>query len=113
MGRWACNYRKASVVIPSTTANGWPACGFRTSGPRSLYLLGALAIGIGAWPEIIRPGTPWDLIPSVAFSLYETYSLLLLVGVALLIAVVRRPFASGREFGWLELELARQPRTDL
>jgi len=53
-----------------------------------LCLFSGIVIGIGAWPEIMRPGSPWDLIRCVAFSLYGAYSLLLLVRVALLIAVV-------------------------
>jgi len=55
---------------------------------RFLCLFSAIVIGIRAWPEIIRPGSPWDLICSVALSLYGAYSLVLLVGVALLISMV-------------------------
>ncbi|MGC9972123.1 MAG: hypothetical protein ABSE56_16205 [Bryobacteraceae bacterium] len=50
---------------------------------RFLYLFNGIVLGIGAWPEIINPGKPWDLIHSVAFSLYAAYSLLMLLGVRL------------------------------
>src|SRR5215467_2866748 len=55
----------------------------RLYGMRAFYLFNALVIGYGAWPEIISPGKPWDMIHSVAFSLYAGYSLLLLLGVLL------------------------------
>jgi ABC-type antimicrobial peptide transport system permease subunit len=83
---------------------------------RFLYLFSGIVIRIGAWPEIIRPGSPWDLIRSVAFSLYGAYSLPLLVGVALLIAMVGVAgvlafSVSGRtgEFG-VRLSVGTQPR---
>ena len=50
---------------------------------RGFYLFNALVIGYGAWPEIISPAKPWDMIHSVAFSLYAGYSVLLLLGVLL------------------------------
>jgi len=50
---------------------------------RLLYLFNGIVIGIGAWPEIIHSEKPWDLIHSVAFSLYAAYSLLMLLGVQL------------------------------
>src|SRR5215467_12228917 len=50
---------------------------------RAFYLFNALVIGYGAWPEIINPGKTWDMIHSVAFSLYSGYSILLLLGVLL------------------------------
>jgi hypothetical protein len=84
---------------------------------RFLYLLICVVIGIGAWPEIITPGSPWDLIRSVAYSFYGAYSLLLLLGVALLIPVlgfagVLAFSVSGRtrEFGgWLAV--GAEPRS--
>jgi hypothetical protein len=46
------------------------------------YLFNAIVIGAGAWPELINSREPWDLIRSIAFSIYAAYSLLMLVGVA-------------------------------
>ncbi len=47
------------------------------------YLFNAIVIGAGAWPELMNPREPWDLIRSIAFSIYAAYSLLMLVGVFL------------------------------
>ncbi len=44
------------------------------------YLFNAIVIGAGAWPELLNPRQPWDLIHSVAFSIYGGYSLLMLLG---------------------------------
>ena len=48
---------------------------------RLFYLFNGLVIGIGAWPELMSPREPWDLIHSIAFSVYAAYSLLMLLGV--------------------------------
>jgi hypothetical protein len=45
------------------------------------YLFNAIVIGVGAWPELMNPRKPWDLIHSIAFSIYAGYSLLMLLGV--------------------------------
>jgi hypothetical protein len=48
---------------------------------RFLYLFNGIVVGLGAWPAIISPEKPWDLMHSVAFSLYAAYSPLMLLGV--------------------------------
>ena len=44
------------------------------------YLFNAIVIGAGAWPQLMNPPKPWDLIHSIAFSIYAGYSLLMLLG---------------------------------
>jgi hypothetical protein len=48
---------------------------------RFFYLFNAVVIGAGVWPELMNPRKPWDLIHSIAFSIYAGYSLLMLLGV--------------------------------
>ena len=54
---------------------------------RFVYLFNAIVIGFSSWSELIHQrelisgGNPWDLIYSVAFSLYAAYALLFLFGV--------------------------------
>jgi len=48
---------------------------------RFFYLFNAIVIGAGAWPELINSRAPWDLIHSIAYSIYAGYSLLMLLGV--------------------------------
>ncbi len=48
---------------------------------RFFYLFNGFVIGIGAWPVLMSSRKPWDLIHSIAFSLYAAYSLLMLLGV--------------------------------
>jgi hypothetical protein len=50
---------------------------------RFFYLFNAIVIGFGMWPELFRHEKPFDLIHSVAFSLYAGYSLIMLLGVLL------------------------------
>ena len=48
---------------------------------RLVYLLTAVVVGVGAWPEVVRrSGNPEDLIGGIAFSIYAAYSLLMLLG---------------------------------
>ena len=46
-----------------------------------LYLFTAIVVGISAWPAIINPGKPWDILQGVAWSFYAAFSLLMLLGV--------------------------------
>jgi hypothetical protein len=48
---------------------------------RFLYLLTAILVGIAAWPAIINPAKPWDILQGVAWSFYAAFSILMLLGV--------------------------------
>jgi len=49
---------------------------------RFVYLLTAVVVGIGAWPQVVRhSGNAGDFIGGIAFSIYAAYSLLMLLGV--------------------------------
>jgi len=49
---------------------------------RFVYLLTAVLVGAGAWPEVIRHSdNPGDLIGGIAFSIYSAYSVLMLLGI--------------------------------
>jgi len=50
---------------------------------RFFYLFNAVVIGAGAWPELLRSRAPWDLIHSIAFSIYSAWSLLMFLGMLL------------------------------
>jgi len=48
-----------------------------------LYLFTAVVVGINAWPALINPAKPWDILQGVAWSFYAAFSLLMLLGVRL------------------------------
>ena len=54
--------------------------GIRLISMRIVYLFSGIFVGMGSWPEVVHPAKPWDLMHSVAFSLYAAWSLLMLLG---------------------------------
>jgi hypothetical protein len=48
---------------------------------RFLYLFTAVAVGINAWPAILNPEAPLDVLTGVAWSFYAAFSILMLLGV--------------------------------
>jgi len=48
---------------------------------RFVYLLSAVVVGLGAWPEVVRRSViSGDLIGGIAFSIYAAFSVLMLLG---------------------------------
>ena len=48
---------------------------------RFFYLFTAVVVGINAWPAIINPEKPLDILTGVAWSFYAAFSILMLLGV--------------------------------